>query len=181
MNRISVLLALLVGIVIGSSSTWVHSAALYLGPDPKVPELGVLDSFVGEWKGDFAGRGSEQRTQMVGDSQWVLNGRFLLTKNRIIGGDQSESWTIWTYDTRDHQYRRWVFTSSGLVMSQRGSWNDTTKEFVFTVDKEPAFNGTITATTKIVDDRTRAWSYLFKDQAGKETGEIKGTNTRVEK
>jgi hypothetical protein len=64
-------------------------------------------------------------------------------------------------------------------MSQRGSWNDTAKEFSFTVDKEPAFNGTITATTKVVNENTRDWSYLFKDQAGKETGEIKGTNTRV--
>ena len=178
MRRVAIILSLAVGIVVGSSTTWVYSAVVNAGANPEVPQLKVLDSFVGKWKGEFHGKGSEQQTKIEGVSEWVLNGRFLLTKNTVTGQNGNESWTMWTYDPKASQYRRWLFTSSGLVMTQRGQWNESTKEFTFMVETEPSADNTVTATTKIVDENTREWTYLFKDQSGKVTGEVIGTNVR---
>lgn len=146
------------------------------GPDPKIPELAVLEQFAGKWSGQFSGR-TGQATNVEGTSEWILGGSFLQTRNVADSPTgKTESMTLWTYDPRKKCYRRWVFLSGGVALEESGQWDAGQQKFTF--DVTGIQDVSVTATARVVDPDTRAWTYLIKNKDGQVTGEIHGTNTR---
>lgn len=167
----------LVGAALGAGGVWVYGQAVAAGPNGQVPELKALEAFAGKWQGEFAGRNGGASTNVEGTAEWVLDGRFLLTKNvNSSQRGQSETLTYWTYDTRAKCYKRWVFTSFGIVFQEEGQWDDNQQKFAFNVTG--LGDGSGIATARVIDPDTRQWSYVFKNKDGQITAEISGTNRR---
>lgn len=169
------LLAVVGGAVLGSAATFVYSADKS-GANANVPELKILDSFVGEWQGDFSGRNGNP-VSTTSTTEWVLDGRFLLTKNAAnLQRGKLEFMTLWGYDAAKKKYHRWVFTSMGTSLEELGTWDPDQQKFTF--ESVGLTDGSATAVTKIVDANTRTWSYVFRNKEGQVSGEVHGTNTR---
>jgi hypothetical protein len=129
----------------------------FMGPPPS-QELKVFEPLVGSWT--FAatnklgvGATAVYESQGVAEAKWVHNGHFL----QLEGSSQTPrgrfSWTeLLGYDQRLRQYRRFVFSSEGIIATSVGSWDDKERTMTRTATGLPE-NWSGEVTTRLGDDR----------------------------
>src|SRR5262245_50365762 len=86
------------------------------GPAPDVPELKVLDRWIGDWTFEFSSEKAKLQPEaihIVGTetAKWTLKNRFL---ERKAASDLGESLILETYDPSRQAYRGWFFSSAGV-------------------------------------------------------------------
>src|SRR5262245_26718344 len=99
------------------------------GPSDKVPELKVLDHYVGDWDVEFTSKDANLG-KTKSSAKWVVGGRFVEQYCDIIdsnGAVAASLKTLFTFDTKKNAYRSWVFISDGNVMEADGVWDDKAK------------------------------------------------------
>ncbi len=172
------------------------SAILFLVPGarvvsaqaPGIPQLEVLQKYIGEWGTVFtlgSGKPGAEETAMRGQvtTKWVLGDRFV-EQTIVIEGEKGESAltmkSLLTFDPASGEYRTWSFTSGGDVSESRGKWDAESATFTFKgSDSKSGQSTTVTATFKGEDEEH--WSIATEDSSGKLVGVITGKNTRIKK
>jgi hypothetical protein len=111
------------------ASAQTPAPTTFMGPPPS-QELKALQPLVGSWT--FAakikldvGATESYESQGHAEAKWVHNGNFL----QLEGFSQTPrgrfSWTeMLGYDASLRQYRRFVFSSEGVIATSVGTWND---------------------------------------------------------
>ena len=154
------------------------------GPSKDVPELQVLNHWVGKWDDDMtvkpnAALPKGMRAKGPVTAEWVLNGRFVqqtATLEPDDGAPAMKVTTLMTYDPRKKVYRSWMFFSTGAVSESEGRWDEESRTMTSTSrDPESGADTTIRAT--FAADGTENWSIVEKDREGKVLSETIGTNT----
>ncbi len=96
------------------------------GHDPAIPELAVLEQFVGTWKAHIG-----QSDQVIDSRRsWALGGRFLKHEFSHAGG-QLQGTIYRGYDQRNNRYTLTFLDSQGNVSLLVGEWNQEQKLFHF--------------------------------------------------
>ncbi|MBC7817403.1 MAG: hypothetical protein IAG10_10980, partial [Planctomycetaceae bacterium] len=116
------------------------------GPVKDVPELQILQNYVGAWDVEVTGN---EFTKGEDTAHWILGGRFLEQSGFIVsdnGTNRLEITTLFTFDTTKKTYRSWSFLSTGATSQADMTWDAKTK--TMTSVTQPNANGvrsTITA------------------------------------
>lgn len=96
------------------------------GFDPGVPELQVLNRFVGRWNAAFGGSG----TNIASTRRWVLNGKFLRHDFELSTGDVRG--VIYRgYNQNTKEYTLTMIDSSGSVSLLSGQWDENLRTLRF--------------------------------------------------
>ena len=142
-------------------------AAAGEGPAPDVPQLKVLDAWVGTWDFVFDSDPAKFQSEAVHatgteTARWTLKGRFL---ERTTDSVQGESRMLQTYDPGKRAYRSWFFNSSGITTESLDDWDATSRTMTH---KHVGLGGrlTATATTRFLDADHIAWDQVIKDESG---------------
>jgi hypothetical protein len=158
------------------------------GPARDVPELQVLNHWVGTWDVDMtikptADLANGMRVRGTATAEWALDGRFLQQTGTLgpsEGFPAMKVTTLMTYDPRKKVYRSWMFFSNGFASESEGTWDAKSSTLTSTSrDAETGTTTTIKAT--FPKDGTETWSIVVKDRDGKVVGETIGKNTRRKK
>lgn len=151
------------------------------GPSPAIPELQILNHYVGNW--DVTLFGADSGSSMKGESsaKWVLDGRFV-EQNGVLksnDGNRLAIRTLYTYDSEKRVYRSWSFISSGSVTESEATWDSKTKTMTSLTRPDPNGNK-----TRIIADFSAAgvenWRFLSLDRNGQQVSEFSGKNVRKE-
>jgi len=101
----------------------------FLGPPPP-QELQVLAPLVAQWTSKTEVRPSLNNKERVTGAghftgQWLHNRHFIRLEGVSAGTQFQERFTVLlSFDTKKKLYRRWVFSSSGLVTESEGQWDE---------------------------------------------------------
>ena len=180
MNR---LVAFFVSTCVAFASATAADAP-HQGPSKDVPELQVLNHWVGKWDDDMtvkpnAGLPKGMRAKGVVTAEWVLNGRFVQQTATLEPGDSAPAMkvtTLMTYDPQKKVYRSWMFFSTGAVSESEGRWDEKSRTMTST-SRDAESGGTATIKATFAEDGTESWSILEKDRDGKVVSETTGKNT----
>ena len=160
-------------------------AALAADPAPDVPELKVLNHYVGRWTGELTTKpvGTVPGGTSKGSSQseWVHDGRFVRQTWTLDGGPtfpKMSGSTMMTYDPGRKTYRGWTFFSNGHTSESTGTWDARTRTMTWSARDAHTGLTTTTTATFTADGTTEQWTIVEKDRAGKVVGDTSGTNTR---
>jgi hypothetical protein len=180
MSRL-VALVLSASLILGSTAV----AEPPQGPSKPIPELRVLDHWVGAWDVELTVKPNADvpkgmHAKGTVTAEWILQGRFLQQIGDLEPGDGSPGMQVknlMTYDPRKKVYRSWMFFSSGLVIESEGTWDERSRRLTST--SRDAERGTTTTTqATFAEDGTESWSMISKDRTGKVVEETIGKNTR---
>ncbi len=97
------------------------------GPAKDVPELQILQNYVGNWDVKVTGN---EFTRGEDTAHWILGGRFLEQSCFIVsenGTNRVEITTLYTFDATKKTYRSWTFLSTGATSQADMTWDETTK------------------------------------------------------
>jgi hypothetical protein len=158
------------------------------GPSKEVPELQVLNHWLGNWDVDMtvkpnadAPKGMRAKGEFA--AEWVLNGRFVQQTGTLTPSDGAPAMkvtTLMTYDPRKKVYRSWMFFSTGFVSESEGQWEE--KSRTMTSTSRDADSGRATTIKAIfAEDGTESWSIIEMDREGKVVNETTGKNMRRKK
>lgn len=155
------------------------------GPSKDVPELQVLNHWVGKWDVEMAvkpnaGLPQGMRAKGTAAAEWVLDGRFVRQTTTLDPGDGSPPMKMispMTYDPQRKVYRTWMFFSNGQVSESEGRWDEKTRTMTST-GRNPSTGATAAVKATFAADGTQTWSFVEKDPDGKLIAETTGTNTR---
>jgi len=152
------------------------------GPSDKVPELKVLDHYVGEWEVEFTMKDANL-AKSKSTAKWVLGGRFVEQTGDVIdmnGAVAASLKTLFTFDAKKNAYRSWVFISDGSVAEADGVWDDKAKTLT-SITKRIEGEGFSTTTADFSEPGVEKWKIVVTDANGKTTSEITGKNTKLKK
>jgi hypothetical protein len=152
------------------------------GPSDKVPDLKVLDHYVGTWNVEFANKDLPFSNAKV-TAKWVLGGRFVEQAGELEAKDGSNSFkikTLYTFDAKKNAFRSWTFTSDGSVDENDCVWDEKAKTMT-SISKKVEGEGFNTTTADFSQDGVENWKIAITDAAGKVTAEIIGKNTKEKK
>ncbi len=149
-------------------------AAVFLGsPPPK--QLKVLEPLIGQWTIEATIKPSlavKEGYSSKGEAacRWIHNGHYLHMGGFANAPSGRFEWTeIITYDQRSRQFRRFVFSTEGIVAESIGQWDDKTQTMTWTVVRLPQ-NWLGKATTRF--DKGKVDFTLFaKNDRGETTRE----------
>jgi len=153
-------------------------------PAKDVPELQVLNHWVGKWDDEItvkpnAGLPNGMRAKGTVVAEWVLNGRFVQQTAIMEPSDGHpvlKATSLMTYDPRKRVYRTWMFFSTGTVTETEGQWDEKSRTMMSKGrDAESGVTTAVTAT--FAADGSERWSIIEKDRYGKVVGETVGKNT----
>jgi hypothetical protein len=154
------------------------------GPSKEVPELQILNHWVGKWDVDLTVKPNAdlpkgRHAQGTAKAEWVLMGRFLQQTGTLEASDglpAIQVHSLMTYDPGKKVYRTWMFFSTGFVSESEGTWDEKTRTLTST--GRNAESG-ITTTTKasFAEDGSESWSMISKNGDGKVVAETNGKNT----
>jgi hypothetical protein len=145
-------------------AAWAEEAE---GPNPDVPELKVLDRWVGAWTFEFSSAKAKYQPEAVRatgteTARWTLKGRFL---ERKATSELGEGLNLETYDPQRKAYRGWFFGSGGVTVENRGAWDAASKTLTSTpTSLDGGLTGT--ATTRYIDADHIEWEQVLKDASG---------------
>lgn len=133
--------------------------------DPGVPELAVLEHFVGKWDGRL--QGSEEVIHAT--RKWVLSGKFIKHDFDLASGGLSG--TIYRgYDRERNRYTMVMVDSQGTVSLLAGYWSETLKTLTFeSVDVSCPIKK---YESYFPDDQTEQWTITTQ---GENSAELHGT------
>lgn len=146
------------------------------GPAKDVPELKVLQNYVGTWDVKVAG---DEVANGENTARWILGGRFLEQSGFIVfenGTNRVEVTTLYTYDTTKKAYRSWSFLSTGNTSQADMTWDARTKTMT-SVTRPNADGVRSTITADFSEPGKERWKFVFTDRDGKAVGEMSGVNT----
>jgi hypothetical protein len=154
------------------------------GPAKDVPELQVLNHWIGQWDDDVtikpnAGLPKGMRAKGAVTAEWVLDGRFVQQTSTLLPGDGAPGMkvtTLMTYDPRKRVYRSWMFFPTGAASESEGRWDEASRTMTST-SHDADSGGTATIKATFAADGTESWSFLERDRDGKVVGETTGKNT----
>lgn len=117
--RSQLALGILFGLALNLATAFAEEAdSPAPGFDPGVPELKVLDRFVGRWTAEFGGSG----TNVASTRRWVMNGKFIRHDFELSTGDVRG--VIYRgYDQNTEEYTLTMIDSSGSVSLLSGHWD----------------------------------------------------------
>jgi hypothetical protein len=143
------------------------------GPQAGIPELLVLDRYVGSWR--FASTDPDRPAMTgVGRSWWVAGGRFLASEFTTSGG--YAGFILRTYDPVAKVYRDWQFGSTGGVQEAVGRWEGKTS--TLTVEAKRPNGMTVVMENKFVDADTVELTHVVRDKTGAIVNQSKSKMTR---
>jgi hypothetical protein len=146
------------------------------GPSKDVPELQVLQNYVGTWDVKVTG---DEVASGVDTARWILGGRFLEQSGFVVsenGTNRVEVTTLYTFDTTKKVYRSWSFLSTGNTSQAEMTWDARIK--TMTSVTRPNADGVRSAiTADFSESGKERWKFVFTDRAGKAVGEMSGVNT----
>ncbi len=151
------------------------------GPAKDVPELQILNNYLGEWDVEVTSKNALFAVgQCVGQASatWTLDGRFLQQTSSLAPANDSKLWKttiLMTYDEKRKTYRMWRFLSSGHVTEAIGSWDSKTRTMTSTYEDGDL---TVTFTSQFSENGIEQWSLVMTDKKGSVFGRITGKNTR---
>jgi hypothetical protein len=155
------------------------------GPAKDVPELQVLEHWVGTWDDDVTfkpnadlPKGRHAKGSVT--AEWILDGRFVQQIATLQPDDAAPAMKVMmlmTYDARKKVYRSWMFFSSGVVRELEGQWDAKSRTMTST-SCDAQTGGTMTITATFAEDGVERWTIVEKDRDAKVLAEIAGTNTR---
>jgi hypothetical protein len=152
------------------------------GPSDKVPELKILDHYVGEWEVEFTSNAANF-AKSKSTAKWVLGGRFVEQTGDVLNADGSVAIgmkTLFTFDSKKNAYRSWIFTSDGSVTESDCVWDDKAKTLT-SITKKVEGEGFTTTTADFSEPGVEKWKIVIRDAADKVTAEITGKNTKLKK
>ncbi|WP_286710830.1 MULTISPECIES: hypothetical protein [Sphingomonas] len=144
----------------------------YMG-SPAPAELQVLTPLLGDWS--IATRvqsaespGQELRFAGQARARLAYNGQFIQLDGSASNGKEREEYVVlYRYDSTQRVYRRWYFSSIGLVSEFVGRWDGTAKTMTWTLlNPGPGRTGVLTDTLGPDGFST---DVVYKDDAGKVT------------
>lgn len=139
------------------------------GPASDVPELKVLDQFVGKWEGT-----GQDGQKSVSENEWTLNGRFI--KQEYTTGEKTKGMIMRGYSPGLKKYVMTVFDSTGTALMMLGDLNEETKTLTCSGDLDNGVKLTFTSTFPNSD--TEAYTITVTVN-GDVVNEFKGENHRV--
>jgi len=145
------------------------------GPAKDVPELKVLQNYVGTWDVKVAG---DEVANGENTARWILGGRFLEQSGFIVsenGTNRVEVTTLYTYDTTKKAYRSWSFLSTGNTSQADMTWDARTKTMT---SVEPNEFKT-TSQHGFPNSGKCDWKVLIQDTQGTTMFRMEGTSLRV--
>ena len=136
-----------------------------------MPELGLLQRFVGSWEHYLINKPAEWTPEkttrtLTAKSEWILDGRVLQGKAEWSPSG-TKALSLMAYDAQNKEYRSWYFDSSGSMPrgENRGTGDEANKTFMW---KGTLPNGvTSTQIHRFIDNDTQDWTLVFKDSTGK--------------
>ncbi|WP_169558678.1 DUF1579 family protein [Myxococcus stipitatus] len=138
--------------------------------NPAPAELQVLAPWVGEWTLDIQvapNAQSQQGVHFTGQAvgQQLLNGQFIRVDGQATNGSTREEYFIlYGYDTGRAVYRRWYYSSIGLVSEFEGHWDAARRELTWSL-LNPARNQTATIVYAVTADLVTT-NVIYKDSEG---------------
>jgi hypothetical protein len=144
-----------------------------------LPEMKVLQQFVGSWKYEatfFKSAWNPEEKHLTGTvtTAATLDGSYIEEKG--TDGEGGHSQKMYTFDLQGGGYRAWWFSSRGLNNESTGTW-DADKHTLTWTTKLPAGPTGVT-TQHFVDEKTIEWAITFKDAEGNVTFRAEGKSTR---
>lgn len=152
------------------------------GPAEDVPQLKVLQHWVGIWDDEMAIKPSAAlpdglKATAVVTAKWVLGGRFV-QQNAVLVGDNGEPLltitTLMTYDPANEVYRSWTFMSNGTATESEGRWDEKARTMTSKRIKPSDGSGITTATFDA--NGVERWTIIEKDPDGNVVSDISGKN-----
>jgi uncharacterized protein DUF1579 len=150
---------------------------LFGRPQPKPPQLQVLERLQGNWDVTTTTRAPKALTATYVETyEWVLDQRFLRGEtSRKVDGSQDIFMT--TFDPATKFYRFWIFNSLGVSIEfPRGTWDEKTQSMEWR--SPPQSDLSFFARWTFPDKNTRRWTGLLKDWKGTVLLDMDGTATR---
>ena len=147
------------------------------GPAKDVPELQILQNYVGNWDVNVTGN---EFTRGEDTAHWILGGRFLEQSGFIVsenGTNRVEITTLYTFDATKKSYRSWWFNSAGLTTESSGRWDESTKTLSWITIEPSDFKGT--TQQRFSDTGKLDWKVLVQDEQGVAKFRMEGTSRRV--
>lgn len=150
------------------------------------PEHKLFDGSVGKWKTTtkmWMGPGDPQVTDGTAESEWILGGRFLMSRYRgAMMGMPFEGFEVLGYDRMTKTYEGyWLDTmSTAFYPMSKGVWDEAAKTLTFNVEWPNPTGGT--APYKLVTKFNGADSKVFTmttTQGGKEVPMTEVAYTRA--
>lgn len=145
-----------------------------------IPELEPLAGFIGQWRGDYViGDNPENSATLEQSTQWVLDGRFLMTQTTVTpkSGNPSKVLIVWGFDSESKQYTRSFFFSTGGSFHDVGTYNAESKTFEFH-ERDKRSGGSRVSTATMADSGTIRWKITMKLPGNEKPLDIVGTNRR---
>jgi hypothetical protein len=145
--------------------------AVFVGSSPP-KELKVLEPLIGQWTIEVRVKPSlavKEGFTSKGEAacRWIHNGHYLLLEGFSDAASGRFEWTeIITYDQRSGQFRRFVFSTEGIVAESVGKWDAKTQTMTWTVVSLPdRWSGT--ATTRLDNDTVDITLLVMNDRGQK--------------
>lgn len=164
------------------------TAAVLKAQSTEVPELVVLNHYVGDWDTIFTVQSGsdpskQQEMRATVSAEWILGGRFVRQTSEILGDGAAGTFileTVMTWDAKAEVFRSWSFTSSGTSSEARGTWDAKAREMVWVgVDRDSGNVTKITASFRTKGEEH--WSIATESPSGSGRGLITGVNTRTKR
>ncbi|QSQ13766.1 DUF1579 family protein [Myxococcus landrumensis] len=150
--------------------------------NPAPAELQVLAPWVGEWSLDIQvapNAQSKQGVHFTGKAvgQQLLNGQFIRVDGQTSNGaTREEFFILYGYDPGKAVYRRWYYSSIGLVSEFEGRWDASRKEMTWNL-LNPARNQTGTIVYAVTADMVTV-NVTYKDSEGNVVRSVVNRATR---
>jgi hypothetical protein len=132
------------------------------------PHLKALEAYSGTWDTETINKVSEWNPKEVRTTgrvtnEWVLDGRFMLTKARESTG--SEGIQLRTCDDWNKPFRAWHFDSKGSAVSSAGTWDAEARTMTWKGDLGNGITGT--NRVRFAGTDSIEWKLVAKNGAGK--------------
>lgn len=156
-------------------------------PPPPPAELKALDAFVGQWRSTYeftpAMFGEAGKGTGVTNAEWVLNGRFVMSRFKGSSSLGDYEWIgMMTYDPMTRTYRSFEFGCYGECTVGTMTYDADTKAWTtvsdgFDMSGRPAKNK---VTMHFIGKDKLEWSWFLKSEGETEFVQMmKGTDSRI--
>jgi hypothetical protein len=171
-------------VLLSSLAAAARAADAPAGPAADIPELAVLNHYVGDWESKMTVKNSDnaQPAPTVARTlgEWILDGRFLRqtwSVTPVEGVPALKGSSVKTYDVQRKTYRGWTFFSNGFVEETEGKWDEATRTLTWTAVDDGSGRNAV-QTSKFADDGSEQWSMTENDRDGNVLSEVSGTAVR---
>ena len=146
-------------------------------PEPRAPQLKVLERLRGTWDVTVTTRAPQAGTMTYVEAyEWVLDQRFLRGETSQKS-DGTHDIFMATYDPVAKGYRFWMFSSAGSsVELPKGTWDEKTQSMEW--KSPPQMDVSFRGQWIFPDKDSRRWTAVLKDWKGNIILDAVGTATR---